>query len=248
MFGCFKPPRERARPGTPRELLKPTGQSLNILVSGKVGAGKSSLIQSIAGEGIKSGKQESTDGITPYDTDFQVYTKGDQQTLTKTNPAIVTLWDTPGLGDVFSTEDTLTNVVNKCKEADLLVYCLDMRQRLSRDDVNAITRLTKELGPEFWKNAIFALTFANEVKPPPDSGHNPCKFFNETFLSWKDTICQLLRDDKLSVPEEGIAITTTGCHDPTDRKAWLGLFLKKAIPRAKWFKKVARKQIYVEYS
>ena len=119
----------------------------------------------------------------------------------------------------------------------MLLYCLDMRQRLSKDDVNAITRLTKDLGADIWKNAVFVLTFANQVQPPPESGEDQCKFFEEKFRMWKDAIIQLLQR-KLSVPEniiKDIAIIPTGYQqeNPPDREDWLTCFWVEAFRKVK---------------
>ena len=44
-----------------------------------------------------------------------------------------TFWDPPGIGNIFSDEKAIIKLLaEKCSETDLLLYCLDMQQRLSK--------------------------------------------------------------------------------------------------------------------
>ena len=208
---------------------------LKVFIAGKIGTGKSSLINNIAGRKVaEEGEGSLTTSIRCYNG--QILTTEAMQSRF----IDITAWDTPGFGNVFTDEEViLQKICEKCQSADLVIYCLDMRQRLSRDDVNAITRLTKEvtMATSIWKNAIFALTFANSVQPSPESGEDPLTFFSEKLHSWRDAIIQLLRQ-KLSIPEEiikNVAIIPAGYYqaNPPDRKDWLTSFWVEAFRKVK---------------
>ena len=214
-------------------LTMPRSDSISILVAGKTGTGKSSLINSINGSDIAT-KCETQ--LKSYPAQVEVVM---DDIHAQSEVIDVTFWDSPGIGTVFSDEEEalFQLLKEKCSETDLLLYCLDMRQRLSKDDVKGITQLTETLGPQVWKNTIFVLTFANEVKPPPGSGEDRAKHFSDVFLSWNDVIGRLLRE-RLSVPEEiigDVAIVPTGYRQqpPPDCLDWFTPFWRKAFRRVK---------------
>ena len=213
-------------------LTMPRSDSISILVAGKTGTGKSSLINSINGSDIAT-KCETQ--LKSYPAQVEVVM---DDIHAQSEVIDVTFWDSPGIGTVFSDEEALFRLLaEKCSETDLLLYCLDMRQRLSKDDVKGITQLTEALGPQVWKNTVFVLTFANEVKPPPGSGEDRAKHFSDVFLSWNDVIGRLLRE-RLSVPEEiigDVAIVPTGYRQqaPPDCLDWFTPFWRKAFRRVK---------------
>ena len=211
-----------------KEYIAQGEDSLSIVIAGKMGTGKSSLVNGIVGEKVAeegSSAISVTSQIKHYEAEIKT---SEEKTVS------VTVWDTPGLGDAFGDdEQVVSEVAQKCKKTDLLLYCLDMRQRLTIDDVNGITLLTKHLGPELWKNAVFALTFANKLKKPPDSDREPVEIFKEKFTSWRDAITRLL-NTKLSVPSEivdDIAIVPTGYRKccPPDRSDWFTPFWLEAF-------------------
>ena len=222
-------------------LTMARNDSVSILVAGKVGTGKSSLINSVNGCDVATEGEAQTTQLKSYPMQVETIANNVRTQIR------VTFWDSPGIGSLYRDEDALyTQLAAKYKEVDLLFYCLDMRQRLSKDDVNGITRLTEALGPELWKNAVFVLTFANEVKPPPGSYPDQAtQHFKDTLHSWKDAIGRLL-GERLSVPEEiirDIAIIPAGYHQqaPPDRRDWFTPFWREACHR---FKESAHHLIY----
>ena len=210
-----------------KEYISQGEDSLSIIIAGKMGTGKSSLVNGIVGEKVAEEGASAvtvTSEIKPFEAEIKTSEKN----------VSVTVWDTPGLGDVFGDdEQVVSQVAQQCKKTDLLLYCFDIRQRLTKDDVNGITLLTKHLGPELWKNAIFALTFANEVTKPPDSDKEPIELFKEKFTSWQEAITRLL-NAKLSIPSEivdDIAIVPIGYRQrcPPDRSDWFTPFWFEAF-------------------
>ena len=102
--------------------------SVEIVLAGKRGTGKSALVNSIVGKQVA----EECNGPFSLTAKIVCYTKAvdiPSEILKKT--INVTLWDTPGLGDLFDDEATAKEITEKCQETDLLVYCLDIRGQLS---------------------------------------------------------------------------------------------------------------------
>ena len=85
----------------------------------------------------------------------------------------ITIWDSLGLQDGLDKKaEFVKDMQSKgCASSDLVLYCTRMNeQRLTKGDNDAIRKLTTGLGTSVWQNALFVLTFANEVKPPPVRG------------------------------------------------------------------------------
>ena len=72
--------------------------------------------------------------------------------------------------------------------------------------------ITKAFGESIWKNAIFVLTFANQVKPPPSTP--PREYFEERLQEWKSQIDAVLKRN--GVPDtiaEAVKIIPTGYRE-----------------------------------
>ena len=97
---------------------------LKVVMCGKVQTGKSSLINSLAGTEV------AKEYLSPKDQSIKCNAYGTQVTIhdgQQKKTINVLLWDSPGLGGAFgNNEENLHQVVEKAKETDLLVYCLDM--------------------------------------------------------------------------------------------------------------------------
>ena len=208
---------------------------LKVVVCGKVQTGKSSLINSLGGAEVAKeylSPQDQSPKCAGYG--IQIEIRDRQQTKTIN----VLLWDSPGLGGAFgNNEEILQQVVEKAKGTDLLVYCLDMRRRLEQDDVDGITQLTNHLGQEVWRNAVFALTYANGVNPPPHSTVDKIQFFQQSLSEWEAVIKQVLKN-KTTLSEDEIsrvAIVPVGYHNrpPPDSSDWLTPFWREAFLKMK---------------
>ena len=207
---------------------------LNVVVGGKVQTGKSSLINSLAGTEVAKeylSPKDQSSKCNAYGTQVEVYDRQKKKTIN------VLLWDSPGLGGAFgNNEENIHQVVQKVRGTDLLVYCLDMRMRLEQDDVDGIIQLTNHLGKEIWKKAVFALTYANGVNPPPHSTTDRIRFFRQSLSEWESVIKQVLRN-KATLSEDEIsrvAIVPVGYrnHPPPDRSDWLTPFWRKVFHKA----------------
>lgn len=201
--------------------------SISILIAGKMSTGKSTLVNGIVGKLVaKEGNKAFTETtiIVPYETTVEI-----PGTILRKQIKVV-VWDTPGLGDPFGDDEaTAKEIAEKCKETDLLVYCLDIRGRLAKDDATGIDLLSTTLQAQMWKNAIFALTFANEV---PDQAT-----LTEKIQSWEEAIKRLMKK-KLKIPNDiadDISIVPTGYrrHQPPGCEDWFSPFWAASFIKTK---------------
>ena len=187
----------------------PAKFSLTILLVGASGTGKSALVNGlVSAEVAKEGSEtlfSQTIHITPYKT--------------KKIGTDVSIWDTPGMETVTTTlalQTLVTDVQNKVRNVDLVLFCINMTSaRFRQGDNQNVRILTKAFGESFWKNAVFVLTFANQVKPPPSrKGTPPREYFDERLQEWKGQISAALKrngvSDKIA---ESIKMVPTGYRD-----------------------------------
>ena len=129
--------------------------SINILITGKTGIGKSTLVNGLVGKVI------AKEGGT-----LQATTDKVDKSSKKISGVDVNVWDSPGLQDETANEDEyLADIKLNCKDKiDLFIYCHDMSENRFDDggtDVTAMKRLTETLGENVWENGIVVLTMAN---------------------------------------------------------------------------------------
>ena len=187
------------------------GNSLKILVAGKMGVGKSSLINSIYGAELTA-EGADAEAVTGEIVNFTSHIPTPVGTESK--DSTITVWDSPGFGDIFAVnkEKMIQELCWVVDKVHILLYCFDIRQRFSNDDAQGLIEITKRVHPDIWRNAVFVLTFANEVKPSPDSKEDPVDVFGKKFLSWQKQITRALRQ-LAGVPEEivrNISIVASG--------------------------------------
>ena len=128
------------------------GRELRMLVTGKTGQGKSTLINGVLGGQVaKEGARANR-----CTTEVEGYTK-------TINDVPVTVFDSPGLQDrTVKEEEYIQGMRDKCKKLSLVLYCTKMiNPRLTDDDKHAMKKLTDAFGEEFWNFTVFVLTFAN---------------------------------------------------------------------------------------
>ena len=149
-------------------------RGISILIVGKTGSGKSSLVNGIVGmELCKAGygPESVTYVLEPYSA--TVRKEGVEEN--------VTVWDSPGLGDGQSDKHQYVEALREIvPEVDLLVYCIRMDQALDDDDKKAlVTCLDLNKSSKIWEHSVVALTFANQITFPYtcQSEEDRAKFF-----------------------------------------------------------------------
>ena len=168
------------------DFLQQGKNSMKVLVIGKTGVGKSSLINSLSGKTVAD--ESDIDKGTHYVEVFPV----------QVNNIDVEFWDSPGLHDAEGKEkEYLKEIVDNCADPDLILYCTKLTDtRVTEEDCATICEFTRVFGTGFWTNAVFVLTFANDVMPR--SGRDdPAKkkaFFLEKTEKLQKKLRQTLRD------------------------------------------------------
>ena len=147
----------------------------------------------------------------------------------------VVVWDTPGLGDPFGDDKTtVKEIAEKCKEADLLVYCLDIRGRFAHDDATGIKLLTEALNQQMWNHAVFVLTFANQVEAKDDK--DAVTELKDMIRSWTDAIKHLMKN--LNIPHniaDNLSIIPAGYrrYQPPGIDNWFSPFWAESFIKTK---------------
>ena len=127
---------------------------LRLLVTGKTGVGKSTLVNGILGKVVAVEGAATLIRCTTQVTEYKAQLHG----------VPVTVYDSPGLQDTTEKEDEyLKDMRKKCQRLSLVLYCTKMtNNRLKDEDKHAIIKLTAAFGEDFWKYAVIVLTFANK--------------------------------------------------------------------------------------
>lgn len=121
------------------------------------------------------------------------------------NKVEITVFDTPGLADGTGNEqDYLEKIKEKVTTFDVFIFCTEMNTRRFRnDDIKTVQKLTEAFGSKLWEHAVVALTFANEVQPPPShKDANQQEFFDERVRVFKKKIQDVVLN--VGVPGEAV--------------------------------------------
>ena len=131
-------------------------KSLKILVLGRTGTGKSTLVNNIFGVDIA----KASGGLEPGTLSVNIH----KESIYGVD---VTVCDTPGLQDARRKEENYMKEVDlMCSDADLVLVCFRMDGRWQDDDVNTIEVITEHLGTGLWNNAVIVLTHADKIDYP----------------------------------------------------------------------------------
>ena len=179
--------------------------NIQVLVIGKVGVGKSSLVNRLIGEHVS----ETGEDILRVTREL---VKG----TTVKNGILINICDTPGLDDADEEDtDTLQNVQQECNEIDLFLFCIKMTERYERGYTEAMKTITDVYGRDIWKKAMFVLTFSNEYEPDEK--------FVDKVQAWKQELKK--RISKIIGPQMGnkVPVIPAGHTAPKlpDRPCWI---------------------------
>ena len=170
-------------------------ESMEILITGRTGTGKSTLVNSLVGKPVAETGDKlrvSTKHVSGY------------KVLSREGMEIV-VWDSPGLQDGSGEEDNyLHEMKENCSNVDIIIYCIDMSaaraqlggaEKEQLNDLCAIKKLTETFGPDWWKHAIFVLTRANALESALIVKDNAEKKFTERLKDWEKRIHGALSEE-----------------------------------------------------
>ena len=203
---------------------------LTILITGKMGSGKSSLINGLVGKMVTIEGEELTAAVKHVSG--HSFCVGDVQFLVVDLPGLQNLEqeDTETL-DIIKRE--LTKVSNSF---DLVIYCIDMtNKRADASERQAIVHLTECFSERIWENAVFTLTFANDVSRPPGYEGTLEEFFIKRIQDFKKILDDILiKADVSKKLVEDVPVIPAGYWKPVksipnpwqlpDRTDWFNAF------------------------
>ena len=201
-----------------------------ILVTGKMGSGKTAFIR-----GITDSFLPSADTLLPHTTVVTPH-----ESFHEGSNCI--FYDTPGLkDDAESSNDYeyLTEMVRKNGEPHLVIFAVKMDDYVfQEDDVEAIANISAAFGWRIWKKAMFILTFANmvhKVGQAPGSVDNKLHFSNSYDRHHMDIVEALKHNNVEKEVINNIAVVPVGLISvpkiPADRRgvSWIDNFWKEAF-------------------
>ena len=142
-------------------------KELRLLVTGKTGEGKSTLVNGLLGMKVAvedAGFERCTTQVTEYKAEL--------------HGVPVTVFDSPGLCYGTGDDDQcIADMKIKCQDLSLVLYCKNMTcSRLCYDEQRTIIKLTAAFGERFWEYTLLVLTFANKedvLRRDEDEGPEP---------------------------------------------------------------------------
>lgn len=183
-------------------------KSLSVLITGKTGAGKSTLTNAILGLEVgEAGAAREGDSITTRcTTKVERYCTGSKAGVN------LAVWDSPGFQDgTDHQEEYIEQIKKQCTGVDLIMYCVKISEsRFVRGndnpDVVTMKKLTVAFGPEFWEKAIIVLTFANVLEAynfdwEDMAPEERAAAFNTKIKEWEGQVKRILIED-IHIPHE----------------------------------------------
>ena len=235
---------ERLRSGQEFEIVHELVQraewsrSLTILLIGESGVGKATLVNGIIGEELIVRNQSSVQLISKREI----------------NGIDVTVIDTAEILD--AEEDEIEEIKNEAaKGVDLVLFCIQMTQvRFRRNDIELIWKVREVFPVEIWNNAIFILTYANQLRRAGEPYEN---HFMEKLSQWKDVLLNAVEEHGKAAQEvaQKIPVIPAGyykdsnlpyCDEWTNRNKcenWFGKLWYMVLERVQCGKKIALLEI-----
>ena len=150
------------------------GLLVRMIVVGKTGVGKSTLINNIFGKKLA----EVGDGL-------ELQTKTTKVLNKNINGTRVKICDTPGFRDGQDKDyEYSQEMTHMCSNPDVILFCIRMDETRWTDNYKAtVLGLTNALGKSSWNNMVLVLTFADKVDFDE---------IIETEMRWKEKVSKQL--------------------------------------------------------
>ena len=161
-------------------------KSIDVLVTGKTGAGKSSLLNYLLGSKIFKESESRSKPCTCTVESKEVEKNGIK----------IRAWDSPGLQDGTGGEEYLEDLRQKCKSVDLMLYCISMEE--VRADLHVHESAIRKIDKlKCWKNTVFVLTFGNamvHILKAQDQEATLESRFKARIAEWREAIQEVLKE------------------------------------------------------
>ena len=134
-------------------------REVNLLVIGRFGVGKSTLINSMF---LQNSTEQAEMGV-----DMRRCTSEPKPYTIEVNGIKFHIWDTPGLQDgECDDRKYITMIEKKCPKVNLVIYCTSMQEPIRESEEKALKSLATAYKNKVFERFLIALTFANCVRPP----------------------------------------------------------------------------------
>ena len=194
---------------------------LNILVCGKTGVGKSSLINNLVGSEVcKVNDPGLEEGNLDRGTTEVSGIKANMDNV------FVTIYDSPGLQDGTADEERyLQDMYDKCKDVNLVLYCMEMTtSRYTAAEIRATQLITKKFQPEFWNRCVLVMTKANMVRVPPSQKGKEREYherlYNNLIKKFHDQLVEQGVSTAIANQLPGVATGNIQPEDDEERYIW----------------------------
>ena len=194
---------------------------LNILVCGRTGVGKSSLINSLVGSEVC---KTNDPGLEEGNLDPE--TKEVTATFVKIDNVFVAIYDSPGLQDgTVNEERYLQKMYDKCKDVNLVLYCMEMTSsRYTPAEIRATQLITDKFGAEFWNRCVLVMTKANMVRIPSSQRGNERDYHKRLYDKFMKKFCDQLVEQGVTTDIAnqlpGVAAGNIQPEDDDERYIW----------------------------
>ena len=175
-------------------------KEITIMVMGKSGVGKTSLIKVICKTDSAVVGQGAGPATNPACTTYTI----------KNEDLTINFFDTPGL---YDDEDAYVEMVkNKAGKADIIFFCVDMSSNLCGDDRTALQLIGKHFSPKFLEKTVFVLTKANRVERFGDDAKSFTKdeYFKMVLREKISEIVKRLQQANLAIDQRSLRIVIAG--------------------------------------
>uniref|UniRef100_A0A1X7VQH9 AIG1-type G domain-containing protein n=1 Tax=Amphimedon queenslandica TaxID=400682 RepID=A0A1X7VQH9_AMPQE len=133
------------------EEMRDRNETINILVIGPTGSGKSTIVNSLMGEYVTQ-VEHGAESVQSETIEYEGEVKGIQ----------IKVYDTIGFGDTRGKSGKhIVREIAKKNKFDLILICLKFDSRASSDVKDMFKTLKKEISKEMWERSVIILTFTN---------------------------------------------------------------------------------------